>query len=108
MLFDEIFRSFDYSDDINYKTETTGTELKLFLYLAGVKKENISLSINSNILTVEAKGRVGYSEDWKFKNSWQVGRELDLENVSSSYESGVLIVNFPKKKSENVRKIVVA
>lgn len=107
-LFEEFFRLADACDDIEYKTASSESGLKLYLYIAGVNKENISISINSNLITVDAKGRLGYSEDWKFKNSWQVGREYDLENVTSSYENGVLVVNFPKKKSENVRKIVVA
>jgi len=103
----DYFDSFDiYNSDNGYKTETTENELKLFVYLAGVKKEDIGISVSNNELTIDAKNRVGY-KDWKLKKLWKLSG-INTESISSSYENGVLVVNLPKKNSENVRKIVVA
>lgn len=106
MFIEQFFKTFSEYDVETYQ-EPTETELKMFLYFPGVKKSNIDISVNSNILTVEAKEKLGY-KNWKYKNSWRIGSGLDLEKISSRYEDGVLEIIIPKVKEQNVRKIVVA
>lgn len=107
MFIEQFFNSFVNEYDVDYRQKTTETGLNLYVYLAGVKKSDISIGVNSNILTVEAKDKIGYS-NWRYKNSWRIGQGLDVDKITSKYEDGVLEINIPKVKEENVRKIVVA
>jgi HSP20 family molecular chaperone IbpA len=106
MFIEQFLNSFVNEYDVEYRQKTTETGLELYIYLAGVKKSNISIQVNSNILSVEAKDKLGYS-NWKFKNSWRLGSGLDVDKISSNYVDGVLTINIPKVKEENVRKIPV-
>lgn len=107
MFIEQFFNSFVNECESEYRQKTTEDGLILYIYLAGVKKGDISIGVNSNILTVEAKDKVGY-ENWKYKNSWRIGSGLDVDQISSSYSDGVLVVNIPKVREDNVRKIHVA
>ncbi|MCF8445338.1 MAG: Hsp20/alpha crystallin family protein [Crocinitomicaceae bacterium] len=109
MFIDEIFKIVNeerYNDAEVILKEATD-KLELNLYVAGVKKSDITISINSNLLTIEAKNRVGYS-NWKYKNSWRIDRTLDTEKVSSSYVDGVLTIIFPKMNIQTSKQIPIA
>lgn len=106
MFIEQFFNSLTDRYEPEYKHKTTEDGIILYLYFAGVKKSDISISINSSILKVEAKNKVGYS-NWKYENSWRLGSGLDVERITSSYVDGVLAVNIPKVKEESSRKIPV-
>jgi len=109
MFIEEFFKIIneERNGDVVVTQKSADDKQELLLYIAGVKKEDISILVNSNIFTVEAKQRVGYN-NWKYKNSWRLGRELDTENITSSYVDGVLTVIFPKKNIETSKKIHIA
>jgi len=87
--------------------------------IPGVEKENISIDINNDILTISAikkeekikdsdKVHFSYIEYGEFKQSIKLPKDIDLENVEAEYENGILKIKLPKVKKEgNIKRIVV-
>ena len=88
--------------------------------LPGVKKDDISINVKGNVLTLsgERKHKEEVNEkDYhriessfgKFERSFTLPDGADVENITASSEDGVLEVVIPKLKSEteNVKKIDV-
>lgn len=93
--------SFDI-DTVDYKVVAKDDSVELLVYLPGVKKENISVELDS-YLTVKAKDRVGYSK-WSFERSWRLGDGIDVEKISSSLVDGVLSIILPIQKQVSQEK----
>jgi len=73
----------------------------------GIDPKNISITIKSNVLTVEGvkseiktKGKVSFhcaERDYgKFKRSFGLGGTVDSKSVSCSYKNGILHLTIPK------------
>ena len=88
--------------------------------LPGVKKKDIKITVNGNIVTIsgERKEKKEVNEkDYhrvetsfgKFERSFTLPEGADTENITASQEDGVLEVVIPKLKSESkkVKKIEV-
>ena len=88
--------------------------------LPGVKKKDIKISVNGNIITIsgERKDKKEVKEEdyhrvetsfGKFERSFTLPEGADAENITASNADGVLEVVIPKLKSESkkVKKIQV-
>ncbi|WP_024953838.1 Hsp20/alpha crystallin family protein [Sulfurospirillum arcachonense] len=87
--------------------------------LPGIKKEDIDIDIHDGMLTI--KGERNFKdeikeEDYykvetsfgKFQRAFSVPDNIDTENISASYENGVLEVTVPKlAKDINRKKISI-
>jgi len=75
--------------------------------LAGIKKENISLSVDYNVLTIKAERK---EEDKKFnrkqtfygkyEKSFTLPDSTNKENIQAVFEDGILKVTIPKIEKE--------
>lgn len=106
---------------ISMKTDVTEDEHNYYMEveLAGVKKEDINLTLKDGYLTISAK-RENKNDQQKRNGKWlrheryygsakrtfYVGLE-DEKNISAKFEDGVLSLQFPKEEAKNevVRKI---
>ncbi len=87
--------------------------------LPGVKKEDLDISINDGVLTINAetryehedkeKGRVIRQERryGKFVRSMRLGADVDESNVEADYTDGILILTLPKTEEVKPKKIEV-
>jgi HSP20 family protein len=87
--------------------------------LPGVKKEDLDISIQDGVLTINAEtsqekkeekeGRVIRQERrfGKFVRSMQLGDAVDLDNIKANYQDGVLDLVLPKAEKVKPRKIDV-
>ena len=123
-LFEQRFvrPSWNYSDattvaaPIDVLETEKGYEVKA--QLPGVKPEDIELTIKDNILTLKA----GYNEekqdekgDWKvreirrgsFARAIRFIKEINADQITTSYENGVLTVAAPYSEESRARKISV-
>lgn len=86
--------------------------------LPGVKKEDITVDIKGNTLTIsgERKTREEVKENdyykcestyGKFQRSFTLPEGIDHENLTASAEDGVLEIVIPKSKIETTRKIEI-
>lgn len=75
--------------------------------MAGLTKEQIALNIEDDILTIKAERKQQESEEKKnyhriersygsFSRSFNLGENIDQENISADFENGMLHVTLPK------------
>lgn len=96
----------------------SGDEVVVKASLPGVKKEDVDVTIEDNVLTIKAeiaqegeKEEVGYllkeRRTGSFYRAVRVPETTDSENASSAYGDGVLTVTLPKLEEKKARKLSV-
>lgn len=87
--------------------------------LPGVKKDDIDITIQDNVLTINAEtkseteekegGRVIRQERQygKFVRSMRLGAQVDASKVKAQYKDGVLTLTLPKAEEVRPKKIAV-
>lgn len=87
--------------------------------LPGVKKDDLDITINDGVLTINAetrheseqkeKGRMIRQERryGKFVRSMRLGGDVDEGKVKANYEDGVLHLTLPKSEDVKPRKVDV-
>lgn len=94
--------------------------VRLHVELPGIKKEDINISIENNVLTIsgerkteaDLKKNAFYRKESKygnFKRMFSLSEDIDLEEVNADYKDGVLKITLKKKEveKESVRQITV-
>eukprot|EP01118_Nematostelium_gracile_P009900 TRINITY_DN335_c0_g1_i2.p1 TRINITY_DN335_c0_g1~~TRINITY_DN335_c0_g1_i2.p1 ORF type:complete len:138 (-),score=38.86 TRINITY_DN335_c0_g1_i2:73-486(-) len=83
--------------------------------LPGIKKEDISIRLDDNVLTISGERRQEKKEDnekyhrversyGKFSRSVQVPRNVTEEQIKASFTNGVLELSFPKSEPQQQQK----
>jgi HSP20 family protein len=96
-------------DDKNYYIETD---------LPGFNKEQISIKVDKDILTISASSeKENEKESKKYHKKERVSRSctrsisipenVDVSNISAKYENGVLTLSLPKKEPEKSNQIEI-
>ncbi|RME57253.1 MAG: Hsp20/alpha crystallin family protein [Candidatus Dadabacteria bacterium] len=93
---------------------------EVLMNLPGIKKENISLSIEGNTLTIEAKEeakkvekegelRYIYKERWSgsLQRSVTLPNASSTENIEAQLTDGVLHIVVPKQEEKKSKKISI-
>lgn len=97
----------------------TENEFRIRADLPGVKKDDLDISIQDGVLTINAEtkeekkeekeGRVIRQERryGKFVRSMRLGDTVDVDNIKADYKDGVLDLVLPKAEKVKPRKIDV-
>ena len=99
--------------------ETGQHELVLKAELPGVKKEDIDLKVENNILTIrgDRKREVETKEDGyhriersygSFARSFTLPSTVNAEGVKADYKDGVLTVTLPAREEAKPRQVQIA
>lgn len=110
---------FQFSDNFNPRIDITEDEktYSVVAEIPGIKKENLKITLQDNILTIE--GEKKKEEESKEKNYYRSERifgsfkrcftlpsEVDSEKVNAKFEDGILNISLkklePKPKNEKV------
>lgn len=95
-------RSYDYGV---YQT-STDKEVTIEMSATGASREDLSIDVVENVLTVTIKPKVKSKFARDAKRSWTLGDNIDVENIKAELKNGLLILTLPKvkplKKSINV------
>ena len=87
--------------------------------IPGMKKEEIKVDINDNVLTIsgerikevknEAKGESRYSErvHGKFQRSFSLPAHVDASKVQAAFQDGVLSITIPKAEGARSHSIKI-
>ena len=85
--------------------------------LPGVSKENLSIGIEGDTLTIEGAVSLGESPKMQdvyaeirvaqYRRSFVLGNDLDKEKISASLVNGVLEMRIPKVEAAKPRRIPV-
>ncbi|MDZ7291924.1 MAG: Hsp20/alpha crystallin family protein [candidate division KSB1 bacterium] len=84
--------------------------------LPGVKKEEVKLTLENNILTLsgekrheeqrdEANYHLRESRYGKFERSFRLTDNIDRSNITADYKDGVLTITLPKTKEAQPKQI---
>ena len=88
--------------------------------LPGISKEDLSVSVNDNLLTIEAHRvsdnveKEGESviklerRSGKYYRSLKLGKAVDASLISAEYKDGVLTLKLPRSEQQESQKIDVA
>ncbi|NMB80603.1 MAG: Hsp20/alpha crystallin family protein [Ignavibacteria bacterium] len=110
---------FSFTDNFNPRIDISEDEnsLNVIAEIPGIKKENLKITLQDNILTIEgekkkeeeAKDKNYYRSErvfGSFKRCFTLPTEVDSEKVDAKFEEGILKINIkklePKPKNEKV------
>jgi HSP20 family protein len=95
-------------------------EIQVVCELPGLKREEVDLSLENNVLTISGekheereqggKGSTFHLSErrWgRFSRSFVLPREVDQDRIHANFEDGVLIVSIPKSEKARRRKIEI-
>ena len=130
-IFDDLFKGFVVRP-VSYETAAAGDirqfkidvseqngEYKVLADLPGVKKEDIRISVDGDVVSISAEvrnekevkegQRLVHSERYfgKYSRSFRLGQDLDEAGAQAKYNDGVLELVLPKKAAPATRQITV-
>ena len=97
----------------------TEREIRVQVEMPGLKRENIEVDVENNVLTIRGEKREERTEGQEgryhlaerrwgtFARSFVLPRDVDADNIQASFEDGVLTVRIPKSEKARRRKIDV-
>jgi len=97
-----------------YETEN---EYKIYFDIPGVEKDEISLNVEKDVLTLKAeclkKPDIGYEcirSEMKFngyKRSFELNNAVDADKINADYQNETLILNLPKREEQKTKEIKI-
>lgn len=111
----------DQADRLKVDIKDIGDSLILHANVPGIKKEDISISIDNNVLSLIVESSNTYEEKdgekvirsersfQKQQRSFNLNEEIDVENIKASIKDGVLTLTLPKVevKKPEIKQITV-
>jgi HSP20 family protein len=123
--FPEVFRGFGrplrtlpQDFDIKVDVSETDKEYKVKADIPGVKKEDINVAIDGNIISITAETRREVEqkdEKWlrterqygKVQRSFSLGQDVDAGGVKAKYDQGVLNMVLPKMAGAISKQVTI-
>lgn len=98
--------------------ETAGKDVVVKVDLPAIKREDIKVTVENNVLTIEGERKTEVSEDQQkyhrversagaFRRSFTVPTSVDAARVEAGYQDGVLTVTLPRREESRPRQIQV-
>jgi HSP20 family protein len=104
----------------NVEVSEDEKQYKLQAEMPGVKKEDIQVSIDGDLVSIAAEakqekeakdsgGRVVHSERYygKVARSFRLGQEVDQAGAQARYNDGILELTLPKRITEKAKQIAI-
>lgn len=125
-LANEVFERQSSETEVTYKPAANVSEdenkYSIELALPGFSKEEVSIKFEEEVLTVTAGHQPkedvkGPKYTWnefgfksKYERSFQLPETVDADNISASFENGILNISLPKKEVQPsaVKEITIA
>lgn len=82
-----------------------GIELKITL--PGYDRENLEVSIEEDILTIETLKDTLDEFQREFTRSYTIQEDLDKSSCTTTMKAGILKIRFKYKKTEKSKKIII-
>lgn len=110
------FNGIDQHVNVPVNLRETDKSYEMSIIAPGLKKEDFKLNVTNELLTIsyeqkdeqnnESKEQGWLRKEYKmqsFSRSFGLDDSVDLNNISASYDNGILHLSLPKK--ENARRI---
>ena len=108
-LFDDIWSGAQMPSVPAFKVDISEDDAAFYIEaeLPGITKENVTLNIEDDVLTITAERKLETEEAKKnyhrverssgnFSRSFNLGETIDQENVNADFTNGILHVTLPK------------
>ncbi len=124
-IFDDIEKNFfgNSTNALGFKTDIkdTGDAYELEADLPGFEKENISIEVQDDVMTISAERRDEHEEKdesgnyirrersyGSFSRGFDVS-EVDVDSIAVKYDNGVLKITMPKRGEQKpaIRKLAI-
>ena len=94
---------------VSSMVENTESGAKIILVVPGLDKDDLTIKAEDDRLTVSGVNKENSETKVlpNFKESFYVGREIDMNNISASLKNGVLLINLQKKKGLTGKQITI-
>lgn len=99
--------------------------IQILAEIPGIPKEDVNINVENNILTISGKNKKPSSDAFfyneekfvkyirrelkhsSFKRSFELGTNLDTDNISANFVNGLLDIKIPKKEIKTKKTINV-
>jgi HSP20 family protein len=110
----------DFAVDFKVDVSENDKEYRVMAELPGVAKDDITIAVERDVLTIGAEvrkesvekagERLVRSERFigDMRRSFSLGADVDAEKVVARYENGVLALTLPKKVPGSMKRIMVS
>lgn len=97
----------------------TEREIRVVTEMPGLRRENIEIDVENNVLTIRGEKREQRTEGeqgrWHlaerrygtFSRSFVLPRDVDAEGIQAAFQDGVLTVSVPKSEKARRRRIEI-
>jgi HSP20 family protein len=86
--------------------------------LPGVKREDIEIQVDGNVLTLKGERKLESETEKRryhrversygsFVRQWQLPTNVDATKVDAEFDNGILTLKLPKKEEQKARKIEI-
>lgn len=103
------------------ETDVVETEhnIRVITEMPGLKRDNIDIDVENNVLTIRGEKREERNEGEEgkyhlaerrygtFTRSFVLPRDVDSENIEANFEDGVLNITIPKSEKARRRRIEI-
>jgi len=98
-----------------YKTEENADAYEVKVYMPGVGKDGIGISLEKDDLLITGHKNTGVPEGWRvlsresnsadYQLRLTLNVEVDGENIQARTENGILLLTLPKAEAEKPKRI---
>jgi len=113
-LFDDIDNSFTKNYN-GFTLRNYDNHYKIILEMPGISKKNINISIENEILNINAENSRNLSNDiddvinYNYEKSYYMPDDVNIDKIKAEYNNGLLELNLPKnKQAKNIKKISIS
>jgi len=107
-FFDDFFKP--STSDMMYDSKENENDYTLELALPGMSKGDVQIELEDNYLKISSKKESGNEKEWyyqSFSKSVYIGdSDVDIENIKSTMDKGILKIVLPKKEKEVKKKFI--
>lgn len=123
--FNEMLRPFGETEEVAGRNwmppvdiRETDESVTLLLDLPGLKKEDVNVTLENNVLMVSGERRFEAKEKndnyhrlerayGTFSRSFTLSQTIQSDKVDANFEDGVLVITLPKQESSKPRRISI-
>lgn len=98
--FDRLLES-DYSPSYTanqYMQTSDENQVVIEMTVPGIDKEDLKVDVVEDVLTVEAKPKIKSRFAKELKQSWNLSKDIDVDNIAAELKNGLLVLTLPKLK----------
>lgn len=100
----------DFSKNNSIKFTEKDDRYLIYLSVPGLSKEDLSISLKDDLITIKYKKENNEDEKFSFINSFKkscfIPNDVSEEDINANVKNGILEIILPKSKEKNKERII--